>query len=337
MADRAVASGITTTGPDRRAPAGPRPGSGRRSRWRLRPVPERPAGRTRLGRAIRRNLTAYGFMCGALFCFTLFAWYPMVREFILSFQRTNLIDPPEWVGLENFRTVIEDPAFGQAWLNTIEFTLLALLCGYAVPFVVALVLNELRHCRAYLRFVVYLPVMLPPIVTVLLFRWLLDPGPGLVNQVLGFFGLPALAWLDSADTALISLVLVSTWMNMGTATLIYLAALQNIPPELYEAAELDGAGILARIRHVTIPQTRLILLLMLMLQIVATMQVFIEPYMLTGGGPENATITVAYLMYQYAFVYGGNYGAGGALGMMLMIVLLAFAAVQLRLTRDNTR
>jgi multiple sugar transport system permease protein len=284
---------------------------------------------------VRRNLTAYGFLCGALFCFAFFAWYPMVREFILSFQQTNLVDPPTWVGLDNFRTVVEDPAFGQAWLNTVEFTGLALLCGYAVPFVTAIVLNELRHARAYLRFVVYLPVMLPPIVGVLLFRWFFDPGPGLFNQILDFFHLPALAWLDSSSTALFSLVIVSTWMNMGSGTLIYLAALQSIPGELYEAAELDGAGILKRIRHVTIPQTRLILLLMLMLQIVATMQVFLEPFMLTGGGPENATVTVTYLMYQYAFNFGGNYGAGGALGMMLMIVLLGFAAVQLRLTRDD--
>lgn len=283
---------------------------------------------------LRRNLTAYGFLCAALACFTVFAWYPMVREFILSFQKTDLINEPIWVGLDNFKTAFLDPAFSEAWLNTLEFTLLALVFGYAVPFVVALVLNELRHARAYLRFVVYLPVMLPPIVAVLLFRWFYDPGPGLFNQVLGFFGLPSLAWLDSSATALISLVIVATWMNMGSATLIYLAALQNIPPELYEAAELDGAGIFKRIRHVTIPQTRLILLLMLMLQIVATMQVFIEPYMLTGGGPENSTVTVAYLMFQNAFTLQ-DYGSAGALGMMLMIVLLVFAAFQLRLTRED--
>jgi multiple sugar transport system permease protein len=284
---------------------------------------------------IKRNLTAYGFMCAALVCFTLFAWYPIIQQLLLSFQQTNFVAPAEWVGLDNFRTVIEDPAFGQAWLNTIAFTGLALVFGYAVPYTVAIVLNELRHCRAYLRFVVYLPVMLPPIVGVLLFRWFYDPGPGLFNQILDFFGLPGLAWLDSTSTALISLVIVATWMNLGSATLIYLAALQNIPSELYEAAELDGAGIFKRIRYVTIPQTKLILLLMLMLQIVATMQVFLEPFLLTGGGPENATVTVAYLMYQYAFVYGGNFGAGGALGMMLMFVLLAFAAIQLRLTREE--
>src|SRR5690606_29141842 len=184
-----------------------------------------------------------------------------------------------------------------------EFTVLALVFGYVVPFAVALVLDELRHARAYLRFVVYLPVMLPPIVAVLLFRWFFDPGPGLFNQILDVLHLPGLAWLDSPTTALFSLVIVSTWMNMGTATLIYLAALQNIPSELYEAAELDGAGLWKRVRHVTIPQTRLILLLLLMLQIVATMQVFIEPYMLTGGGPEGSTVTVAYLMFQYAFTY----------------------------------
>jgi multiple sugar transport system permease protein len=299
---------------------------------RLRPSRRPP---TATHRTVRRNLTAYGFLCAALFCFAFFAWTPMIREFILSFQQTNLIDPPTWVGLDNFKTVTEDPVFGTAWVNTIEFTLLALVCGYGVPFGIALVLNELRHARAYLRFVVYLPVMLPPIVGVLLFQWFFDPGPGLFNQILDFLHLPALAWLNSSSTSLFSLVIVSTWMNLGSGTLIYLAALQTIPGELYEAAELDGAGIFNRIRHVTIPQTRLILLLMLMLQIVATMQVFIEPYQLTGGGPENSTVTVAYLMYQYAFVYGGNYGAGGALGMMLMLVLLVFAAIQLRLTREE--
>ncbi len=292
----------------------------------------RPPGATR--RLIGRNLTAYGFLSGALICFAFFSWYPMIREFILSFQKTNFVSDPTWVGLENFRTVVEDSAFVDAWLNTATFTGLALVFGYLVPFVFAIVLNELRHARAYLRLVVYLPVMLPPAVAVLLFKWFYDPGAGLFNQVLDVFGLGPLAWLDSTDTALLSLVIVSTWMNLGTGTLIYLAALQSIPSELYEAAELDGAGLFKRVWHVTIPQTRLILLVMLLLQIVATMQVFIEPYLLTGGGPENGTVTVAYLMYQYAFSFG-NWGGGGALGLMLMIVLIVFSAVYLRVARDR--
>ncbi|GGK77470.1 sugar ABC transporter permease [Planomonospora parontospora subsp. parontospora] len=291
---------------------------------------------TRRRRDVKRNLTAYGFLCGALICFAFFSWYPMVWEVVLSFQRTNFVDPPVWVGLENFVTVFEDAAFGPAWKNTALFTLLALVCGYGIPFVVAIVLNELRHARAYLRFVVYLPVMLPPAVGVLLFQWFYDPEAGLFNQILGFLHLPPLDWLNSSDTALISLVVVSTWMNLGSGTLIYLAALQTVPSELYEAAELDGAGLLKRIRHVTIPQTRLILLVMLLLQIVATMQVFIEPYLLTGGGPENSTVSVVYLMYQYAFNFG-NVNGGNALGVMLMLVLMVFSALYLRLSRDDTK
>ncbi|MEW9532728.1 carbohydrate ABC transporter permease [Microbispora sp. NPDC049125] len=287
-------------------------------------------------RDVRRNLTAYGFLCGALICFAFFSWYPMIREVFLSFQKNNFVSDPVWVGFDNFRAVFADSAFWPAWINTAEFTLLALVVGYVVPFASAIVLNELRHARAYLRFVVYLPVMLPPAVSVLLFKWFYDPGAGLFNQILTFFHLPALSWLDSGSTALISLVIVSTWMNLGSGTLIYLAALQTIPSELYEAAELDGAGIFRRLRHVTIPQTKLILLVMLMLQIIATMQVFIEPFMLTGGGPEDATVTVAYLMYQYAFNFG-NFGGGGALGLMLMIVLMVFSVAYLRVAREDTR
>ncbi|MFD0899829.1 carbohydrate ABC transporter permease [Actinomadura sediminis] len=294
----------------------------------------RPA--TRRGRVVRRNLTAYGFLCGALICFAFFSWYPILREILLSFQQTNFVGDTRWVGLENFRTVIADPVFWDAWKNTAVFTLLALVIGYAVPFTIAIVLNELRHARGYLRFVVYLPVMLPPAVVVLLFKWFYDPGPGLFNQVLGLVNLPGLQWLDSTDTALVSLVLVSTWMNLGSGTLIYLAALQTIPGELYEAAELDGAGLLRRLWHITIPQTKLILLVMLLLQVIATMQVFIEPYLLTGGGPENATVTVVYLMYQYAFNFT-NFGGGGALGLMLMAVLMVFSAVYLRVSRDDPR
>lgn len=296
-----------------------------RTRWVLRP---------RRGRDVRRNLTAYGFLCAALICFAVFSWYPIVREVILSFQKTNFVGQATWVGLKNFRHVVADPAFAAAWKNTAVFTLLALLCGYAVPFVTALLLNELRHARAYLRFVVYLPVMLPPAVSVLLFKWFYNPGPGLFNEILRFAHLPTPSWLDSGSTALISLVIVATWTNMGSGTLIYLAALQTVPAELYEAAELDGAGLLRRIRHITIPQTRLILLVMLLLQIIATMQVFIEPYLLTGGGPGTATVSVVYLMYQYAFNFN-NYGSGGALGLMLMLVLVVFSAVYLRLSRSE--
>jgi len=290
----------------------------------------RPTGRLR--RRVRENITAYGLLCAALLCFAGFSWYPIVRGVLLSFQQVNFVTAPTWVGLENFQKLFADPQFWEAWVNTLLFTGLALVFGFAVPFAIAVLLNELRHGKAYFRLVVYLPVMLPPVVVALLWKWFYDPGPGLFNAALHAVGLPGLSWLDSPTTAMLSLVLVSTWANMGSATLIYLAALQTIPGDLYEAAELDGAGLWGRLRHVTIPQTRFALLVMLLLQIVATMQVFTEPYIMTGGGPGDSTVTVLLLLYKYAFFYN-DFGTASALSLLLFVVLGVFGLFYVRLTR----
>ncbi|MEU8677902.1 sugar ABC transporter permease [Streptomyces sp. NPDC048560] len=285
-------------------------------------------------RSLRRNLTAHGFLIGAVICFALFSWYPMIREFFLAFQKTD-DGQTTWVGLDNLTTVFNDPAFWQAWRNTLLFTLLALVFGFAVPFVVAVVINEFHHAQGYLRLLVYLPVMLPPVASVLLFKYLYDPGYGLLNELFRFVGLPEQQWLQDPDISMLSVVIASTWMNMGGATLIYLAALQGIPGELYEAAELDGAGLFRKIWHITVPQTRLILSLMLLMQIIATMQVFVEPFLLTGGaGPEGSTTTVVYLIYQYAFNFN-NYGAAAALGLLLLVILAGFSAAYAKLSRAD--
>ncbi|MFF2848681.1 carbohydrate ABC transporter permease [Streptomyces sp. NPDC058001] len=302
------------------------------------PRPGRPAGpspragREEFLRALRRNVSAHGFLIGAVLCFSFFSWYPMVREFFLAFQKTK-DGKTTWAGWSNLSYVVNDPAFWQAWRNTLLFTGLALLLGFALPFLVAVLLNEFRHGQGYLRMLVYLPVMLPPVASVLLFKYFYDPGYGLFNRVLDIFGLPAQQWLQSTDTAMLSVVIAATWMNMGGATLIYLASLQGIPGELYEAAELDGAGLWRKIWHVTIPQTRLILSLMFLMQIIATMQVFTEPFLLTNGaGPEGSTTTVVYLIYQYAFNFN-NYGGAAALGLVLLVLLAGFSAVYVRLSR----
>lgn len=288
--------------------------------------------RSRLRRKIRDNITAYGLLCAALVVFAMFSWYPIVRGVLLSFQQVDFVNPPTWVGFDNFTRLFEDPLFGVAWRNTVLFTGFALVFGFLVPFLTAVLLNELRHARAFFRLAVYLPVMLPPVVTALLWKWFYDPGPGLFNSALHALGLPGPQWLDSSGTAMLSLVFVSTWANMGSTTLIYLAALQTIPGELYEAAELDGAGMWRRLRHVTFPQTRFVLLVLLLLQIVATMQVFTEPYVMTGGGPDDSTVTVLLLLYRYAFVYN-DFGSASAMSLLLFVALGVFSAMYVRLTR----
>jgi len=287
---------------------------------------------SRLRRTVGDNLLAYAFMAAGLFCFALFSWYPLVKGIILSFQQDNFVVPPYWVGLENYRVLFDDPLFWTAWKNTVVFTGLALVFGFVLPFFIAVLLNEFRHLTGFFRVLVYLPVMLPPVVSVLLWRYFYDPGNGLFNTILNGLHLPPSQWTQGSSTAMISLVLVSTWANMGGATLMYLAALQGIPGDLYEAAELDGASIWQRVRHVTIPQMRFIMLVLLLLQIIATMQVFVEPYQLTGTSNPD-TITVMVLIYRYAFSVNQDFGLAAAMSALLFVFLAAFSAAYLRLTR----
>lgn len=297
------------------------------------PAPVAGTGVLKKRRKLRDNLSGHGFLIGAVACFAVFMWYPMIRGLVMSFQRTRR-GVTTWVGWDNYIRIIDDPSFWIAWKNTFYFTGLALVLGFALPFVVAIVLNEFRHAKGYLRILVYLPVMLPPASALYLFKYYAyDPSEaGLFNASLTAVGLPTSEWMQSPAMTMPAMVIASTWMNMGGAVLIYLAALQNIPGELYEAAELDGAGILKRIWHVTVPQTRLILALLAMMQIVATMQLFIEPLILANGaGTQDSATSVAYLIYQHGFFQNDLNGAA-ALGMIMLVVLAAFSAIYLRLS-----
>jgi len=286
-------------------------------------------GRVRL--FLGRNLGGYLFLLPALVIFALFVWYPLVLGFVMSFQSVDMINPAAWVGWTNYHMVFSDPLFAIAWRNTLAFTGYALLFGYVVPIVLALLINEMRHGRALFRLAFYLPVMLPPIVTAFLWLWLYNADSGLINALLGLFHLPGGLWLENQSSALPALVVVATWGAAGSTFLIYLAALQGVPASLYEAAEIDGSNLWQRIWHITLPTIRPIMLLMLVLQIIATMQVFIEPFTITGGGPDNATVTVLMLIYRYTF-QNAEFGEASALGVILFLVLAIFALIYMRMT-----
>lgn len=293
-----------------------------------------PGGRSvwrRLKRGVRRNLGGYLFLLPALAIFALFTWYPIVLGFVMSFQSVDMINPSAWIGWDNYRRVAADPLFAVAWRNTLAFTGYALLFGYVIPLVLALLLNEMRHGRGFFRLAFYLPVMLPPIVTVFLWRWIYNPDSGLLNALLSAAHLPQGLWLETPGTALPALVVISTWSLAGSTMLIYLAALQGVPASLYEAAEIDGTNIWQRLWHVTLPTIRPIMLLMLVLQIISTMQVFTEPFLITGGGPENSTMSVLLLIYNYAF-QNADFGGASALGVILFLVLAVFALFYMRMT-----
>jgi multiple sugar transport system permease protein len=299
------------------------------SRTRAAPAPaSRP-----LVRFARRHSAGLLFLLPAFILFGFFVWYPIVYGIVLSFQDNSLFGGTgSWVGWRNFHRVLSDPLFVTAWGNTLKFALYGLLFGYAIPVVLALAVNEVRHGKAYFRLAFYLPVIIPPVVTVFLWSYMYYPDGGLLNGLLGLIGIGKQTWIQSPNTALPSLVVVTTWANAGGTMLIYLAALQSIPAELYEAAELDGASIARRIRHVALPQIRGVMLIMLILQIIATIQLFTEPFTMTSGGPVNATTTVVLLIYYYAF-QNVDLGAASALGVILFLVLVAFSLGYFGVTR----
>ena len=283
------------------------------------------------------GLSTLVFLLPLLFVFGAFSWYPIVRTVVMSLQHTNLVQSPTWVGLHNFTAVIHDPLLPTAVKNTAEFAGLALVFGYPLPLVAAVLMSEVRKRRGLYAALVYLPVVIPPVVAVLLWKTFYDAGStGVFNTILGWAHLGPYPWLQSQSTALPSLVLESTWANAGGTVIIYLAALTSVNPELYEAAAVDGAGILRKIWHVTLPQLRGVLLVTMILQIIATAQVFLEPYLFTSGGPANSTLTVLLLIYNYAFgnSLGGDYGKATALSLMLAVFLALLSWIYLRATRS---
>jgi multiple sugar transport system permease protein len=283
------------------------------------------------------GLTALIFLLPMLFVFGAFSWYPIVRTAIMSLQHTNLVLAPTWVGLDNFRAVLHDPLLPIAVKNTAEFAGLALVFGYPIPLVAAVLMSEARRLRGVYSALAYLPVVIPPVVAVLLWKTFYDASAtGVFNSILGWVHLGPYPWLQSQHTAMPSLVLESTWANAGSTVIIYLAALTGVNSELYEAAAVDGASIWRKVWHITVPQLRGVLLLTMILQIIGTAQVFLEPYLFTSGGPANSTLTVLLLIYNYAFgnSLGGDYGSATALSLMLAAFLAVFSLVYLRATRS---
>jgi multiple sugar transport system permease protein len=288
----------------------------------------------------RGGLANLLFLLPLLGIFGVFSWGPIVESFIISFQHTNFIvttwADPLW---SNFVFVFKDPTFWLAVRNTGYFALLALILGYPVPLVLAVLMSEVKKFKGLFSVLAYLPVVVLPVVSVLLWKDVFyDAGAtGVFNIILSWFHIPAQPWIQSTLTAMPSLVLEATWAAAGGTIIIYLAALTNVPPELYDAAEVDGAGIWQKLWHVTLPSLRGIMLVTFILQIIGTAQVFLEPFLFTQGGPVQSTTTIMLLIYQYAFQStdgGSNLGSATALSLLLAAFLAVFSAVYFRVTRS---
>jgi multiple sugar transport system permease protein len=296
--------------------------------------------RTRItGRSVRRSWRASGgiwavvFALPAVLVFAYFSWGPMIRAITMSFEKTNLVSDPQWVGLDNFTYVLADPLLPIALGNTAYFTLLGIVFGFPLPLFLAVFMGEIRKRGWIYSALAYLPVVVPPVVAILLWKVFYNPSElGLFNTVLGAVGLGPFPWLNAAASAMPSIVLEVTWATAGSTVIIYLAALHSVKSDLYDAAELDGSGIWSRVWNVTLPQLRGVILVILLLQIIGTMQIFTEIYLFTDGGPRNSTVSVLLMVFRYAFL-NRDFGAATALSVMLALLLAIFSVAYQLATR----
>ncbi|MDT9686040.1 sugar ABC transporter permease [Streptomyces sp. TRM76323] len=307
------------------------------------PAPTRPAPRTarpapRPPRpAVRRHWTEHGlvFVAPFLLVYGAFLLWPLVSGLGISLTSENISGSGGgFVGLDNYAEAIQDPAVWSSLGNTVWFTVLSTVPLVVVGLVLALLAHHLRVVQWLWRLSWFAPFLLPSGVVGLLFLWVIYPSDfGFADQALAALGLhPDIGWLTDERYAMLSIVLTTVWWTVGFNFLLYLAALQAIPQHLYEAAELDGAGPWQRLRSITLPMLRTTTGVVVVLQVLASLKVFDQVYIMTGGGPDDATRPILQYVYQAGFT-GYRTGYASAVSYLFFALILIVSLVQLRLSR----
>ncbi|WP_197024678.1 carbohydrate ABC transporter permease [Cellulomonas sp. KRMCY2] len=258
-----------------------------------------------------------------------FTLAPMIGSLWVSLHRWNLISAMEWVGLDNYTTLIADPATRRVFGHTLLYIVGYLPLVYVGGLALAMVLNQALRGRSLFRAAYFLPVVTSWVVVALVWQWLLNPRNGLVNEVLGVLHLPQPGWWTDPTWAMPSVILASAWKDLGFVMVILLAGLQSIPAEIQEAARVDGANAWQRFRLITLPLLSPSTFFVLVISLVNGFQVFDQVYVMTGGGPAGSSQVVVGQIYDLTFRYG-RAGQASALSWLLFAVILAITAVQLR-------
>ena len=263
------------------------------------------------------------------FGFLLFSLGPLLASIFFSFNFYDVIRPPRWRGLGNYSALLVDPLFWQALKVTSLYSLGGVGLGMVASLATALLLNRKIHGMNWFRTLFYLPAVISGVAVSLLWMWIFNPDIGLLNDLLwSLFHIKGPGWIYVEAWALPSLVIMSLW-GVGGSVVIYLASLQGIPTELYEAAEIDGAGAWKRLLMITLPMMSPVILFNLIMGIIGSFQVFTQAYVMTQGGPHNATLFYVLDLYRYAFQYF-QLGYASALAWVLFLILLALTLLVLR-------
>ena len=281
----------------------------------------------------KKYMWGYLFLVPAIAIFIVFLWVPIIKGIVYSFYNIDFVKGNTFVGIENYKTILTNPDLLLSIRNTLYYMLLALVIGFWVPIAASIAISELRIFQGFARIAAYLPFVVPGVVLYGLWRWMYDPvGP--INAFFGLFGAESVSFISDSRFSMISLVVMETWQQFGSAMLIYLAGVLSIPRDWYEAAEIDGAGVWDRIRYITIPSLKSLIILMFILQIIGTTQGYQSQMAMLDGGPNKATLTYALLTVKYAFTQL-NYGAGTAMGVLMFVVLSVLGILQFKVNKEE--
>ena len=280
----------------------------------------------------KRNMEALAFTVPALAILGVFVFYPLVRNIIYSFQSFTLSSvTKEWVGLKNYATLFSDKVILTCLKNNILYALISIVIQVGFGLVLAAVLEDVafRKLAPTLRSIYFIPTVISMTVVCLLFDFIYDPQMGLLNSFLEMIGLESLTkiWLGSKKTAMYAVIAVSQWQSTGYVAMLFIVAIQKIPRDLFEAAEVDGASKIKQFFYITVPQVRQMFFVTMLLTVSGAFTVFNEPYILTSGGPGTATMVLSLHMYQTGFVKN-NMGYASTIAMLIFVITAVLSSVQ---------
>jgi multiple sugar transport system permease protein len=276
---------------------------------------------------------AYLFVAFFTLPFLIFNVGPIIFGAGIAFTKWGIFGKPEWIGFRNFTDSFKDVWVGIAFRNTLLYALIIVPGVVILGLIFALYVNRRWPLSSLVRTLFFSPNVVSSTVIGLVWVWLLDTQFGLINHYLGMLGIPNIPWLTSTQWSLLGVSIASIWWDLGLAFVLFLAALQDLPKELYEAAEIDGVNALQRLRFVTLPQLRPVISMVITLQMIASLRIFSQVYVMTNGEPAGSSSSVIFYMYQTA-ITRSLFGYASAIAMMLFVMILVITVIHRRLIRE---
>jgi multiple sugar transport system permease protein len=302
-------------------------------------APDTAAVRPAIGRprwSLSQKQAAFGIaiIVPTLAILAVFRFLPMVQAFYLSLTDYDLVHPPKFAGLANFASLLQDPLFLKSARVSLTYVLFSVVPVIPLSLALAVMFNRSLWLKNVLRSAIFMPVVMPAVVMAVVWTFMYQQD-GVVNTILGAFGVEPVPWLRSSATSLWAVILIGIWRATPYYMVIFLAGLQAIPADYYDAAEIDGAGRWASFRYITLPLLRPTLLLVIVMNVIVAMKVFAVPLIMTGGGPADSTRVLPLFIYQTAFEFF-DMGKAAAMSVFLFIAVMLFSFVQVRLfTRQD--